>query len=142
MAEWLKLPAYALRSLFKSQARLAAENLVLRQQIDILVRKLPKRVRLTNSDRLGLVWLYRVFPSILNAIGVIRPETLIRWHRRGFRAHWRWKSRPRVGRPQIDGELRDLIRQMSMANPLWGARRIHGELLMPGIYRWRRTRRS
>ncbi len=74
-----------------------------------------------------------VFPSILNAILVIRPETLIRWHRRGFRAYWRWKSRPRVGRPQLDGELRDLIRQMSMANPLWGAPRIHGELLMLGI---------
>jgi transposase InsO family protein len=133
MAEWLKLLACALRSRFKSRARLEAENLVLRQQINILVRRLPKRVRLTNLDRLRLVWLYRVFPSILNAIGVIRPETLIRWHRRGFRAYWRWKSRPRVGRPRIDGELRDLIRQMSMANPLWGAPRIHGELLMLGI---------
>ena len=74
-----------------------------------------------------------VLPSILNAIGVIRPETLTLWHRRGFRAYWRWKSRPRVGRPQLDGELRNLIRQMSMANPLWGAPRIHGELLMLGI---------
>jgi hypothetical protein len=133
MAEWLKLLAYALRARFKSRARLEAENLVLRQQLNILVRKLPKRVRLTNADRLRLVWLYRLFPSILNAIEVIRPETLIRWHRRGFRAYWRWKSRPGVGRPQLDGELRDLIRQMSMANPLWGAPRIHGELLMLGI---------
>ncbi len=133
MAEWLKLLAYALRARFKSRARLEAENLVLRQQLNILVRKLPKRVRLTNADRLRLVWLYRLFPSILNAIEVIKPETLIRWHRRGFRAYWRWKSRPGVGRPQLDGELRDLIRQMSMANPLWGAPRIHGELLMLGI---------
>jgi len=73
MAGWLKLLGYALRSLFKSRAKLEAENLILRQQINILVRRLPKRVRLTNSDRLRLVWLYRVFPSILNAIGVIRP---------------------------------------------------------------------
>src|SRR5271157_374426 len=115
MAEWLKLLPYALRSRFKSRARLEAENLVLRQQINILVRRLSKRVRLTNSDRLQLVWLYRVFPSILNAIRIIRPETVIRWHREGFRAYWRWKSRPGVGRPQIDGEIRDLIRQMSMA---------------------------
>jgi len=86
MAEWLKLLACVLRLRFKSRAKLEAENLVLDQQIDILVRRLPKRVRLTNSDRLRLVWLYRGFPSILNAIGVIRPETLIRWHRRGFRA--------------------------------------------------------
>jgi transposase InsO family protein len=133
MTEWLKLLGYTLRSRFKSRARLEAENLVLRQQLNILLRSLPKRVRLTNADRLQLIWLYRLCPSILNAIGVIRPETLTRWHQRGFRAYWRWKSRPRVGRPQIDRELRDLIRQMSMANRLWGAPRIHGELLMLGI---------
>jgi hypothetical protein len=97
------------------------------------MRKMPKRVRLANSDRLLLVWLYRVCPSILSAIRIIRPESVIRWHRRGFRTYWRWKSSPGVGRPQIDGEIRDLIRQMSMANPLWGAPRIHGELLMLGI---------
>ena len=94
---------------------------------------LPKRLRLTNSDRLLLVWLYRLFPSILSAIRIVRPETVIRWHRCGFQAYWRWKSRPGVGRPPIHRELRDLIRQMSMANPLWGAPRIHGELLMLGI---------
>ena len=118
MIEPLRLLAYALRSRFKSRARLEAENLVLRQQINVLIRRLRKRARLTNSDRLRLVWLYGLFPSILNAIGIIRPETLIRWHRQGFRAYWRWKSRPGVGRPQLDGEIRDLIRQMSMANPL------------------------
>jgi hypothetical protein len=133
MAEWLKLLAYALRSRFKSRARLEAENLVLRQQLNILIRKLPNRVQLTNSDRLRLVWLYRLFPSIVSAIRIIRPETLIRWHRRGFRAYWRWKSRPSAERPRVDGEIRDLIRQMSLANPLWGAPRIHGELLMLGI---------
>ena len=93
---------------------------MLRQQLNIVIRKLPKWSRLTNSDRLLLVWLYRLSPSILSAIRIIRPETLIRWHRRGFRAYWRWKSRPGVGRQPIDGELRDLIRQMSTANPLWG----------------------
>ncbi len=129
---WLKVLAYALRSRFKSRARLEAENLLLRQQISVLIRA-PKRVQLTNSERLRLVWLYRLFPSILSAIRIIRPGTLLRWHRRGFRAYWRWKSRPGVGRPQVNAEIRDLIRQMSMANPLWGAPRIHGELRMLGI---------
>jgi transposase InsO family protein len=133
MVEWLKQLAYALSLRFKSRARLEAENLVLRQQLNVLIRKLPKRLRLRNSDRLLLVWLYRLFPSILSAIRIVTPETVIRWHRRGFRAYWRWKSRPSVGRPSIDGEIRGLIRQMSMANPLWGAPRIHGELLMLGI---------
>ena len=118
---------------FKSRARLEDENLVLRQQLNVLIRKLPKRLRLRNSDRLLLVWLYRLFPSILSAIRIVTPETVIRWHRHGFRAYWRWKSRPGVGRPPIDGEIRDLIRQISMANPLWGAPRVHGELLMLGI---------
>jgi hypothetical protein len=117
----------------RSQARLRAENLVLRQQVLILSRKRPARVRLRNLDRLILVWLYRFFPSILNAITVVKPETVIRWHRRGFRAYWHWKSRRLGGRPRIDRELRDLIRRMSRENPLWGAPRIHGELLMLGI---------
>jgi hypothetical protein len=86
---------------FKSRARLAAENLVLRQQVNVLIRKLPKRLQLRNSDRLLLVWLYRLFPSILSAIRMVRPETVIRWHRRGFRPYWRWKSRPGVGRKSI-----------------------------------------
>jgi len=133
MFEWLKQLAHALSLRFKSRARLEAENLALRQQVNVLVRKLPKRLQLTNSDRLMLVWLYRLFPSILGAIRIVRPETVIRWHRCGFRAYWRWKSRPDVGRPPIRFEIRDLIRQMSMANPLWGAPRIHGELLMLGI---------
>ena len=79
------------------------------------------------------VWLYRFFPSILNAITVVKPETVIRWHRRGFRAYWRWKSRRRGGRPRINREIRDLIRPMNKENPLWGAPRIHNELLMLGI---------
>jgi hypothetical protein len=121
------------RSRLKSRARLEAENIVLRQQVSVLSRKAPSRVRLRNIDRLIFVWLYRCFPSILNAITVVRPETVIRWHRRGFRAYWRWKSRRCGGRPRIDREIRDLIRRMTKENALWGAPRIHGELLMLGI---------
>src|SRR5208337_1317095 len=80
-----------------------------------------------------LGWLYRLFPSVLDAIVVVKPETVIRWHRRGFRAYWRWKFWRRGGRPRIDRELRALIRRMSRENPLWGAPRIHGELLMLGL---------
>jgi hypothetical protein len=121
------------RSRLKSRARLEAENLVLRQQVIVLSRKSQSRVRLRNFDRLIFVSLYRCFPAILNAITVIKPETVICWHRRGFRAYWRWKSRRHGGRPKIDREIRDLIRRMRKENPLWGAPRIHGELLMLGI---------
>ena len=82
------------------------------------------RVRLTNSDRLFFIQLYRWFPSVLKAITIVRPETLVRWHRAGFRRYWRWKSRSLGGRPQIDADLRALIRRMSVDNPLWGAPRI------------------
>ena len=115
------------------RARLEAENLLLRQQLVVLRRKSSTRVRLWNIDRLLLVWLYRLYPSLLNAIIIVQPETVIRWHRRGFRAYWRWKSRQVGGRPRIDPEMRALIRRMSSENPLWGAPRIHGELLMLGI---------
>ena len=121
------------RSRLKSRARLEAEIIVLRQQVILLSRKSPSRVWLRSIDRLIFVWMYRLFPSILNAITVVKPETVIRWHQRGFRAYWRWKSRRRGGRPRIDREIRDLIRRMSKENPLWGAPRIHGELLMLGI---------
>jgi len=121
------------RSRLKSRARLEAENLVLRQQVIILSRTSQSRVRLRNFDRLIFVSLYRCFPANLNAITVIKAETVIRWHRRGFRAYWRWKSRRHGGRPKIDREIRDLIRRMRKENPLWGAPRIHGELLMLGI---------
>src|SRR5712672_2804520 len=121
------------RTRLKSRANLEAENIVLRQQVIVLSRKAPSRVRLRNIDRLIFVWLYRCFPSILNAITVVKPETVIRWHQRGFRAYWRWKSGRCEGRPRIDREVRDLIRWMSKENSLWGAPRIHGEPLMLGI---------
>ena len=122
-----------LASPFKSKSRLEAENAVLRHQVIVLRRKLKGRARLTNNDRWFFVQLYRWFPSILPVLVIIRPETLVRWHRAGFRRYWRWKSRSRGGRPQIDVELRALIRQMSMENLLWGAPRIHGELLKLGF---------
>ncbi len=121
------------RTRLKSRARLEAEILVLRQQVIVLSRKSGSRVWLRNIDRLILVWMSRLFPSNLNAITMVEPETVIRWHRRGFRAYWRCKSRRRGGRPRIDREIRDLIRRMSKQNPLWGAPRIHGELLMLGV---------
>jgi hypothetical protein len=111
----------ACRAVSKSRARLEAENLILRQQVIVLNRRFPSRIWLKNIDRLIFVWIYRLFPSILNAITVVKPETVIRWHRCGFRTYWRWKSRRRGGRPRIDREIRDLIRRMNGENPLWGA---------------------
>src|SRR5246500_4027968 len=122
-----------LASPFKSNIRVEAENAVLRHQLIVLRRKLKGRARLTNNDRWLFVQLYRWFPSILPVLMIIRPETLVGWHRAGFRCYWRWKSRPQGGRPQIDTELRALIRRMGMENPLWGAPRIHGELLKLGF---------
>jgi transposase InsO family protein len=129
----LRFVLAVLASPFKSKLRLEAENAVLRHQLNVVRRRLPGRVRLTNHDRWFLIQLYRWFPSIQQVLTIIRPETLVRWHRAGFRCYWRWKSRPQGGRPRIDTELRTLIRRMSVENPLWGAPRIHGELLKLGI---------
>jgi hypothetical protein len=111
------------------EPRPEAENAALRQQVAILQRKVRGRVQLTNSDRLFFVLLYRWFPSALKAMTIIQPETLVRWHRAGFRYYWRWKSRNLGGRPPISAELRALIRRMSFESTLWGAPHIHGELL-------------
>src|SRR5204862_4470845 len=105
----------------------------LRHQLSIALRRAPPRLRLRGSDPALLVWMTRVWPSLLGAAQVVQPETLLRWHRAGFKAFWRWKSRTRAGRPKIDRGLRDLIRRMSKENPLWGAPRIHGELLKLGF---------
>src|SRR6202047_420194 len=98
MTDLLKLILGVLASLFRSRAKLEAENLVLRQQINVLRRRRPKRPDLSNTDRFLFVWLYRWCPSVLGAVAIVRPETIIRWHRAGFRAYWRWRSRNRVGR--------------------------------------------
>ena len=123
----------AVVGLFRSRAALQAEILVLRHQLNVLRRRSPKRVAFGNLDRLVFTGLYRLAPAVLDALKILKPETLIRWHRAGFRAYWRWKSRPRGGRPATAAEICQLIREMSMANPLWGAPRIHGELLKLGI---------
>src|SRR6476661_10108488 len=129
MTDLPKLILGLLASLFRSRANLEAEILILRQQINVLRRQAPKRLHLNNTDRFLFVWLYRWFPSVLEVVAIVRPETIIRWHRAGFRAYWRWRSRNRVGRPKVSAELRTLIGEMSRANALWGAPRIHGELL-------------
>jgi hypothetical protein len=115
MIELLRLIVSVLALLFKSRARLGAEILVLRQQLNVLRRQVPRRPQLNNTDRFLLVWLYRWFPSVLGAIAIVRPETIIRWHRTGFRAYWRWRSGNRVGRPRISAELRSLIGEVSRA---------------------------
>src|SRR5205809_7576838 len=122
-----------LLSPFRPISRLEAENAALRRQLMVLQRQVRGRVQFTNSDRLFFLQLYRWFPSIVKAMTIIRPETLVRWHRAGFRRYWRWKSRSLGGRPQVDADLRALIRRMSVDNPLWGAPRIHGELLKLGF---------
>src|SRR6185312_15466 len=122
-----------LASAFKSKIRLEAENATLRHQLVVLRRKVKGRAHLTNNDRWFLVQMYRWFPSLLTFVTIVRPETLVHWHRAGFRRFWRWKSNSRGGRPRIEMELRALIRQMSTENQLWGAPRIHGELLKLGF---------
>src|SRR6202047_3513701 len=123
----------ALIRLFRSRASLQAEILTLRHQLNVLRRKSPQRLTFTSIDRLVFAGLYRLAPGVLDALKIVKPETVIRWHRAGFRAYWRWKSRPRGGRPKTPLEIRHLVRKMSLANPLWGAPRIHGELLKLGI---------
>jgi transposase InsO family protein len=117
----------------RSRYRLETENLLLRHQLTIALRQAPPRLRLRGIDRALLIWMTRLWPSLLDAVQVVQPETILRWPRAGFKMFWRWKSRHRAGRPRIDRGPRDLIRRMSRENPLWGAVRIHGELLMLGF---------
>lgn len=132
MIALVRLLLTLLASSLRSKVSLKAENAPLRQQIIVLRRKLRGRAGLSNGDRLFFVWLYRLFPSILRAL-IIPPDTLVRWHREGFRRYWRWKSRLHIGRPPVERDLRALIRQMSAENASWGAPRIHGELLKLGF---------
>jgi transposase InsO family protein len=119
--------------LLRSRVALEVEILVLRQQINVLRRANPKKLPFISIDRLILGGVCRLFPKMYDALAVVRPDTVIRWQRAGFRSYWRWKSRRRCGRPTVSLEIRRLIREMSIANPLWGAPRIHGELLKLGI---------
>ena len=133
MGDLLKLIWWPVTGFFRSRALLEAENVALRHQLNVLRRKVPKRLVFSNFDRLVFASLYRLVPGILNALVIVKPETVIRWHRAGFRLFWRWKSRSRGGRPRVLLEIRQLIRDMSLANPLGSAPRIHGELLKLGI---------
>src|SRR5258706_15974917 len=111
-----------LASPFKSKSRLEAENTVLRHQLIVLRRKVRGRAQPTHNDRWFLVQMYRWFPSILTVVTIVQPETLVRWHRAGFRRYRRWRSNPRGGRPPIEMELGSRGRQMSTENQIWGAR--------------------
>jgi hypothetical protein len=133
MRDLFRLIGWAVVDLFRPRAALEAEIWTLRQQINILRRTAPKRLSFSILDRLVFVGLYRLFPKICEALAIVKPDTIVRWHRAGFRLYWCWKSRRRGGRPTVPLEIRKLIREMSIANPLWGAPRIHGELLKVGI---------
>src|SRR6202521_379266 len=133
MREVCSLIWLALVGAFRSRVSLEAENTILRHQLNVLRRQSPKRPTFGMLDRLIFAGLYRLAPKVLGALAIVKPETVIKWHRAGFRSYWRWKSRRRGGRPTVSGEIRRLIRAMSLANPLWGAPRIHGELLKLGI---------
>src|SRR6059036_3888291 len=132
MIRWLGILLRTLRSAVRTHRELALENLALRQQLAVWKARQP-RPRLTKTDRIFWVLLSRLWTSWRHSLLVVLPETVVGWHRQGFRRYWAWKSRRRSGRPLISTELRDLIRRMSRANPVWGAPRIHGELLKLGL---------
>jgi hypothetical protein len=124
---------FALVGLFRLRASLEAEILILRHQLNVQDRHAPKKMAFSAMDRLIFVGLYGLAPSVLNALTIVKPETVIKWHRAGLRSYWRWKSRPCGGRPKVPLAIRQLIRKISIANPLWEAPRIHGELLKLGV---------
>ena len=124
MLEDVRFIVAVLARRFRGRAVVELENLALRHQLHVLRRQRPGRLRLFTIDRLLWVWLYRLWPRCLDTMVLVKPATVVQWHRQGFRLFWRWRSRS--GRPTVDREIRDLIRQMSSANPLWGAPRIHG----------------
>lgn len=134
MRDALRLLPVIVRNWLRTRAQLQLEILALRHQLTVLQREQDRRPRFTSFDRIFWVWLYRLWPGCLDALAIMKPETVVRWHRKGFRKYWTWKSRVRgPGRPAVSLEIRNLVRRMSQENPLWGAPRIHGELLKLGI---------
>jgi putative transposase len=128
----LKTCVLFLRAMRIPKSHLVVENLALRQQLAVL-RQSVKRPKLRPRDRVFWVWLSRLWPNWRSTLILVQPETVIRWHRQGFKLYWRWKSRAgKPGRPRIKREIRDLIRRMSRENPTWGAPRILSELLLLG----------
>jgi putative transposase len=124
---------HSLRLVFRSRASLHLEVIALRHQLAVLNRSRRRRIRLTLADRLLWAWLSQAWRGWRSAVHIVTPDTVLGWHRRGFRLFWTWKSRHRTGRPPASHEVRDLIRRLSTENPLWGAPRIHGELQKVGI---------
>src|ERR1700756_3795357 len=120
MREVCSLIWLALGGAVRPPVSLVAENTILRHQLNVLRRQAPKRPTFGMLDRLIFAGLYRLAPKVLGALAIVKPETMIKWHRAGFRSYWRWKSRRRGGRPTVAPEIRKLIREMSIANPLWG----------------------
>src|SRR6476661_8309424 len=133
MVSVLRSLLLTLRTLARSRAALHLEILALRHQLDVLQRTRTQRVQLARTDRWLWVMLARFWAGWRAALVLVRPETVIAWHRQGFRLWWTWKSRRRLGRPTAPSDIRSLIRTMAAANPRWGAPRIHGELLKLGI---------
>ena len=123
MRDLVRLIVWIVADLFRSRAALQVELWMLRQQINVLRRTAPKKRTFSAIDRLIFVCLYRLLPGARDALAIVKPETVVKWHRAGFRLYWRWKSKPRGGRPTVPLEIRKLIREMSIANPLWGAPR-------------------
>src|ERR1700686_1101524 len=121
MRDLVRLIVWMVVDLFRPRAALEAEILTLRQQINVLRRTAPKKQTFSSIDRLIFVCLYRLLPGVRDAMAIVKPETVVKWHRAGFRLYWRWKSKARDGRPTVPLEIRQLIREMSVANPLWGA---------------------
>ena len=122
-----------LASTFRTRAALQAEIVALRHQIAVLQQSAPRRLRLKPSDRLLWILLSQFWPGWRRRLRIVQPDTVVRWHRRAFARYWTWKSRRRPGRPAVAAAIRGLIQRMSQANVLWGAPRIHGELLKLGI---------
>ncbi len=133
MLDLCRINSWVVVDLLRPRAALQAEILVLRQQVVVLRRGRPSRLSFLTVDKIVLGWVCHLFPKARDALAIVRPETVVRWHRAGFRLFWRWKSSRRLGRPAVPSEIRQLIRQISIANPLWGAPRIHGELLKLGV---------
>jgi len=137
MRDLLNLIRWVLLGLLRSRSSIEAENLALGHQLNVLRRRSPKRPVLRNFDCLIFIYLYRIAPRILDALTIVEPATVVRWHRAGFRSFWRWKSRRRAGKPQVFLELRQLILEMSRSGALpafmrplqnagWWARRLNG----------------
>ncbi|HKV32671.1 MAG TPA: integrase core domain-containing protein [Candidatus Dormibacteraeota bacterium] len=149
MPEFLQLVVRTFVAAVRSRRDLALENLVLQHQLQVALRTNPNP-RLHGRDRILWVWLRRLWPAGWRQhLRVVQPETVLRWHRKGWRLYWTWKSRTRLGRPHLRAEVRALIARISHENPLWGTERIRGELLKLGLvvsnrsirrYRWRRLR--